>query len=29
MDDKLKKRNDFVHFLEKWLLIGVILFIVT
>ncbi len=28
MDDKLKKKNDFMHFLEKWFVIGIILFIV-
>ena len=29
MDDKLEKRNHFIHFIEKWFIIGIILFIVV
>ncbi len=28
MDEKLKKKNHFIHFIEKWFIIGIILFII-
>ena len=29
MNEKLEKRNQFIHFLEKWFIIGIILFIIV
>ena len=29
MNDNLEKRNHYIHFIEKWFIIGIILFIVV
>ena len=28
MDEKVKKKNDFIHFIEKWFIIGIVLFVI-